>query len=170
MKQQLKPVLSLLACAALKNTDGTITVEKALNSDGRYVLPAMPNLVQNIPGIFPYSQAGINYSQDGVMGKTVTGEGNYPEAFEQLALEDKIRPVIDVWDGGVWGSGAYLLGIHDKVTALYKACIKAAITDHSEDISQLIREYKDQMQEIGGESLLNSMNSQLHTHAVYFYY
>lgn len=151
-----------------KNTDGTITVKKVKTSGKSYAIPAMPNLVQYIPDVFPCSKAGIQYSQNGVVSKPETGSDQYPEAFSELAAQGKIRTTRSIW--GYGGKSNYIYSLQNDISALYNTCIKDAITDTSRPVTQIIKEYKEKMQNLGGNTILEAMNSMNHTHTYYYYF
>jgi len=150
------------------NSDGTITVEKSRSSDGNYVVPARPDLVRYLPDVFDCSQAGIIYSENGITDTTVTGSGQYPEVFDQLVDRHLIQETRSVW--GYGKKAAYVYAYQNDIDTLYSTCIKDAITDNSRTVEQIVKTYKKSMLDLGGNSILDMMNSMSCTHAAYYYY
>jgi len=154
------------------NSDGTITVKMVQNKDGSYVFPAIPDLTGGLADVFPYSEAKIVYSQDGVItndSKSTAGRENeyYNTMYDSLekGTTVKISPVYTMINSVSYYADQK---IQNDVIYLYEKCIKDAITG-TESVQQIIEIYRDEMYKLGGNQMLDEMNAAIGKTTAYYY-
>ncbi|HOP11306.1 MAG TPA: hypothetical protein PK629_07435 [Oscillospiraceae bacterium] len=152
------------------NSDGTITMNMVQNADGSYTAPAMPKLTGGFPDFFPYSDANILYSQDGVVtNNSEIAAGKINKDYEVLsdALDKgtvvKISPAYSIIN-----NPSYYTNYND-ICALFEHCIKDALTRTDYTIQQIVDDYKQEMLNLGGNRMLDEMNAAIGKQTAYYY-
>jgi len=157
-----------------QNSDGTITVKMVQDSEGNYEIPAMPNLTGGLSDIFPYSEADILYSQNGVV-TTGSDTENYNAIVKMLndSLENGSAVEIPVKYQIIESAtcDANLIGSETSIYNLYAMCFSEAIMKNSytATVQQIIDEYKAAMLALGGNAMLDEMNAAIGKTTAYYY-
>jgi len=156
------------------NSDGTITMKMAQDSEGNYVMPCMPNLAGELSDIFSYSNANILYSKNGVVDTESDTDAKEYNACVKL-LNDSLE------NGSV-------IEIPLEYQIIESATYDASLTDSENDIGilfyvyfthiialpflsaqQAIDEYKEEMLSLGGNQMLDEMNAAIGKKTAYYY-
>jgi len=157
------------------NSDGTITVKMVQNADGRYVIPSTPGLTGGLSDIFPYSDASIIYTKDGVAADEfwAGGENKKTELIKQMIAEGKaviVPPAFSLINSPAFNTAQTISWTTRKgsVTYLFENCIMDAITDTDYTVQQIIEQYRLDMLSIGGNAMLDEMNAAIGKKTAYY--
>ena len=132
-------------------SDGTVTVRKSLNSDKHYVIPAMPNLVQNLPEAFLSSNADILYTSTAAAGAATT-RSDYQQMIEKATEDGTVAPL-----RVLYSKPTSYYAVQKYILKFYNTCISDAITDNSKSVEEVISTYKANMFKLGGNDILDDM-------------
>ncbi len=152
------------------NSDGSITFKLVKDTKGNYIHPGMPNLAGGLSDIFPYSDANIFYSQDGVIDmETTTSYGKYNSILKQQNDLFKSGAVVEIpLKYFVLHSKAYDARKTD-IGLLYSEYFEKAITSSDQTVQQILDEYKAKMFNLGGNQMLDQMNAAIGKKTAYYY-
>ena len=130
----------------------------------------MPNLAGGLSDIFPYSDANIFYSQDGVIDmETTTSYGKYNSILKQQNDLFKSGAVVEIpLKYFVLHSKAYDARKTD-IGLLYSEYFEKAITSSDQTVQQILDEYKAKMFNLGGNQMLDQMNAAIGKKTAYYY-
>lgn len=155
------------------NSDGTITVKMPQNADGSFTYPLMPNLTGGLTDIFPYSNANVFFSENGVVGKgSETKAGKYNEQFTLLYDLFKKGLIVDVpsfYQTTVRNEIYTAINKDHSIDMLYRNCIKNAITSSKYTVQQVIDNYREEMLNLGGNQILDQINAAISKKTAYYY-
>jgi len=151
------------------NSDGTLTIKMAEDSEGNAVPPCVPNLTGGLSDIFPYSEANISYSQTGGNSADAKNKERLKLLVDSLANGSlvEIPPEFQTIRSAAFGAMA------EKVAGSYHSCIFYAICYPSmypdKTVQQLVDEYKAKMLKRGGNQMLDEMNAAIGKKTAYYY-
>lgn len=148
-----------------QNSDGTLTVQLAKMPDGSYDTPPMPNLVGNLPGLFPYSDGNLYYNRDGAAYNSENTKKYYDLIDQALANETAITVPISL---RFIRSTDYYLSQRD-IYQLYTKCINDAITGVNTSVADIVEEYRIAMFDMGGNEILDAANAAIGKKTTYYY-
>ena len=159
------------------NSDGTITIQMAQDSEGNYVPPCMPNLAGELSDIFPYSDADILYSKNGVITtESKTASEKYNDRIKLLneSLKNgtaiEIRPEYQIIESATYYANISISNTSGKaVYGLYMNYFVATIIRNDKTVQQMIDEYKEEMLNLGGNIMLDEMNAAIGKKTAYYY-
>lgn len=152
------------------NSDGTITIKMEQDSKSKYVYPGIPNLTGGLSDIFPYSDANILYSQNGVIDlESPTQIGKYNAFLKQQYDLVKNGTVVEIpLKYLILKSQIYDANMTD-VGLLYSDYFQKAITSSDQTVQQILDEYKAKMLNMGGNQMLDEMNAAIGKKTAYYY-
>jgi hypothetical protein len=113
-------------------SDGTVTVKKFHNSNGHDVIPAMPNLVQDMPEVYSFSNANILYTSTATTGVTNT-RSDYRQMIEKATEDGTVAPLRVLYSK----PNSYY-AVQEYILKFYNICISDAITDNSKSVESVI--------------------------------
>jgi len=152
------------------NSDGTITVEMPKDSEGKYVYPCTPNLTGGLLNIFPYSDANIFFSQNGVVtmeSKTDAGQHNAQFERQYDLLKNgtivEIPPSLRIIKSVTYNANK------NFVDRWYYECFEAAITSSDITVQQAVDDYLGAMLNISGNVMLDEMNAAIGKETTQYY-
>jgi hypothetical protein len=138
------------------------------NADGNFVYPPMPNLTGGLTDIFPYSNANIFFSQNGVIGKGSETEADKDNArFTILYDSYKKGLIVDVpafYQTTVRNSIYTASEKDNSMWVLYYNCIKNAMTSSKYTVRQVVDNYREEMFKLGGNDILDDMGGGLYNY------
>ena len=152
------------------NSDGTITIEMAKDSEGNYVYPCMPRLTGGLSDIFPYSDANIFYSRNGVVSMEQDNDTGKYNSYLQLKY-DLVKTGTVVKLPMLFQnmkSPTYTANSRDA-DKLYMECFQNAIISKDKTVQQVVDEYKEAMLNLGGNAMLDEMNAAIGKQTAYYY-
>ncbi len=142
------------------NSDDTLTIKMTQDSEGNYVLPAMPNLTSGLSDIFPYSDANILYNQNAEKNKArlkILNDSLESGALVEVPSEYQIIK-----------SAAYDKNITDAANSYY-ICFLESISNPNKTVQEIVDEYKKAMLDLGGNKMLDEMNAAIGKKTAYYY-
>ncbi|HNX15613.1 MAG TPA: hypothetical protein PKH29_12265, partial [Oscillospiraceae bacterium] len=152
------------------NKDGTIIIKTTQDTKGNDVYPSMPNLTGGLPELFPYSNANIYYSQNGVVTmdrNTDVGKYNAYMKLQYDAINNK--SVIEIpllYQNIIWSTYDITTNsAYRKHTNFFQD----AIISKDKTVQQVVDEYKKAMFELGGNTILDEMNAAIGKKTAYYY-
>ena len=155
------------------NSDGTITVIMPQNADGSFTYPPTPNLTGGMSDIFPYSDANVFFSQNGVIGKgSETEAGIQNDRFTLLYDSFKKGLIVEVpafYQTTVRNNIYTAINKDPYIKMLYRDCIKNAITSSKRTVQEVVDNYREEMFNLGGNAMLDEMNAAIGKKTAYYY-
>ncbi len=155
------------------NSDGTITVEMPQNADGSFEYPPMPNLTGGLSDIFPYSDANIFFSQNGVVDKGSKTESSIQnDRFTILYDSFKKGLIVEVpafYQTTIYNNINAAINKDRYINTLYMDCIKNALTSSKRTVKEVVDGYREEMFKLGGNQMLDEMNAAIGKQTAYYY-
>ncbi|HOP11309.1 MAG TPA: ABC transporter substrate-binding protein [Oscillospiraceae bacterium] len=155
------------------NSDGTITVKMPQNADGSYTYPPMPNLTGGLTDIFPYSDANIFFSPNGVIDEEAKAEADeYNDRFTLLYDSFKKGIIVEVpalYSATISKEINTAVNNDLYIQTLYMSCIKSAITSTKYTVREVVDGYREEMLNMGGNALLDKINAAIGKETAYYY-
>ena len=152
------------------NSDGTITVEMPQDSKGKFVYPCIPDLTGGLSELFPFSDANIFFSQNGVIStEKGTGAGEYNFHFKEEYDSLKNGTVVQIPPSYKIIKSATYDANKDFTDKWFKECFENAITNSDITVQQAIDDYLGSMLNIGGNQMLDEMNAAIGKKTAYYY-
>ncbi len=155
------------------NSDGTVTVKMPQNADGSFSYPPMPNLTGGMSDIFPYSDANVFFSQNGVIGKgSETEAGIQNDRFTILYDSFKKGSIVEVpafYQTTIFNNINTAVKNDNYIMTLYRDCIKDAMTSSEYTVQQVVDNYRKEMFNNGGNALLDQINAAIGKKTAYYY-
>ncbi len=151
------------------NSDGTITVETAQDSEGNDVIPRMPNLTGGLTDIYSYSEADLLFSANGA-AETASKTGvDYKTRTKLLSESLKNGSIVEIPFGyQIIKSTTYDAHLSEAYN-LYFGSILTAVMDNEKTVRQVVDEYKAEMLNLGGNQMLDEMNAAIGKKTAYYY-
>jgi len=161
------------------NSDGMIIIEMAQDSAGNYVTLGMPNLAGELSDIFPYSNADLLYSKNGVVTtKSKTNAEKYKARLK--LLEDSLEngSVVEIPpEYLIISSVTYDADLSDDtkpsdVPSIDSMCWQyfyMAIMNRKRAVQQIVDEYREKMLNRSGNMMLDEMNAAIGKKTAYYY-
>ncbi len=147
------------------NSDGTIIIKMPQDSNGKYVYPDKPSLVGPLPELFPYSDAEIYYSRNGFID--MEGTAN---ALEKLQRDFfKNGTVVEIPLKYLNLKSPTYDASKTDVDLLFSQYFETAITSSDQTVQQVINDYKAAMLKIGGNYMLDEMNTAIGKKTAFYY-
>jgi len=155
------------------NSDGTVTVKMPQNADGNFEYPPMPNLTGGLTDIFPYSDANIFFSQDGVIDEESKTEADeYNDRFTLLYDSFEKGVIVEVpafYQTTVKNEISTAINNDHYIQTLYMSYIKSAITSSKYTVQEVVDGYREEMLNLGGNALLDQINAAIGKTTAYYY-
>lgn len=155
------------------NSDGTVTVKMPQNADGSFTYPPMPNLTGGMSDIFPYSDANIFFSQNGVVDKGSKTEASIQnDRFTILYDSLKKGLIVEVpsfYQTTILNNVNTAIRNDNYIRILYMDCIKNALTSSTRTVQQVVDDYREEMFNYGGNAMLDQINAAIGKKTAYYY-
>jgi len=157
------------------NSDGTITIKMIQDSKGNYVSPCMPNLAGELSDIFPYSNANLLYSKNGVVTtESKTASEKHNDRLKKLDESLKNGTTIEIppeyqFIKSATYNANLLNNEENNICIEYVLCFLQAIRSSDKTVQQIIDEYKAEMLDAGGNQMLDEMNAAIGKKTAYYY-
>ncbi len=151
------------------NSDGTITIKLVKNSEGRYTYDK-PSLVGSLPDIFPYSNADIYYSKNGIIDmEPGTNNGTINAFVKQKKDLFKSGTVVEIPLKYLNLKSQTYNASKNDVDLLFSQYFEMAITSSDQTVQQILDEYNQKMLNMGGNQMLDEMNAAIGKKTAYYY-
>jgi len=154
----------------LLNSDGTITLKLKAKEDGSIDSYATPGLVRGLPGIFPSSDPSYQVE---VIG-TLT-----PELAASLERSNQSLAIVDeaIKQGRALKVPASYRLIHtsrfieekEDINYLYLHCVMDALIKSDYTVQEIVEQYRIDMLNMGGNTLLDEMNAAIGKETTQYY-
>ncbi len=152
------------------NSDGSLTIKMAKDSQGKSVQPCTPNLTSGLSQLFPFSDENIIYCPADDTGT------------DRAALITKNKARIKMFDdslrnGSLVEIPAEFQRIRSDTFGQYYRdvgnlnfkCCRDAIIDPTQTVQQVLDDYKAKMLALGGNQMLDEMNAAIGKKTAYYY-
>ncbi len=152
------------------NSDGTLTIKMAEDSQGNAVPPCIPNLTSGLSQLFPFSDEKIIYSQnsDGTDSNSVAAKNKARLKMYNDSLENGSLVIIPT--ELQWIKSVVYKKHASNVGKLYYNCCRDVVYGRPDQtVQQIVDEYKAALLDLGGNQMLDEMNAAIGKQTAYYY-
>jgi len=152
------------------NSDGSITLKLIVNDEGGVDSFPIPNLVGALPGAFPHSNQNFSLEVTGTLTPELAASVERSKQKSAL-IDSAVRQGVALKVPFSYQQIYAVRFIEKKadIKYLYFHCVQDAIIDTDYTVQEIVAQYRLDMLNMGGNAMLDEMNTVIGKQTAYYY-